>query len=59
MQACRFSSNANLAHACRQTLVNVSAIKGDVFPDESARLGYLDHSLQSVLQLAASVCVCV
>ena len=35
--------------------MDVSAIKGDVFPDENARMAYLDHSLQSVLQLVGNV----
>ena len=35
--------------------MDVSAIKGDVFPDENARLAYLDHSLQSVLRLVGNV----
>ena len=52
---CRFSSNSALSHLCRQCLVDVSAIKGDVFPDESARLAYLDYSLQSVLNLVHKV----
>jgi hypothetical protein len=52
---CRFSGNSALSHSCRQCLVDVSAIKGDVFPDENARLAYLDHSLQSVLSLVGTV----
>lgn len=52
---CRFSSNEALSHACRQSLVDISAIKGDVFLDEAARSAFLDHSLLSVFALVPSV----
>ena len=52
---CRFSSNGTIAHACRQSLVDMAAIKGDVFPDENARSAYLDYTLQSVLNLMSAV----
>ena len=52
---CRFSSNGTISHACRQSLVDMAAIKGDVFPDENARSAYLDYTLQSVLNLMSAV----
>jgi hypothetical protein len=52
---CRFSRDDALAHACRQSLVDISAIKGDVFPDQAARSAFLDHSLLCVLALVPSV----
>ncbi len=52
---CRFSRDDALAHACRQSLVDISAIKGDVFPDQAARSAFLDHSLQCVLALVPAV----
>ena len=52
---CRFSRNEALSHACRQSLVHISAIKGDVFADQAARSAFLDHSLLSVLALVPSV----
>ena len=37
-----------------QCLVDVSGIAGDVFPDDNARIAYLDHSLQVSLSLSLS-----
>jgi len=43
-----------LGHALRQCLVDLAAIRGDVFPDDAARQAYFQHSLRSVLQLVGT-----
>ncbi|EKX40787.1 hypothetical protein GUITHDRAFT_113055 [Guillardia theta CCMP2712] len=49
---CRGSSN--MAHVARQCLVDLAAIRGDVFPDDASRTMYLDHSLNSILALISA-----